>query len=114
MARDIGGGEIVYGKIPLMITERCFIKENFGCEKCNKAALEDRTGAKFPLMREYGHRNILLNSRPTYMGDKKKELKAHGILHEHFIAVALFNKLTSDVILLVLLNSAGNCIFLLV
>ena len=85
MARDIGGGEIVFGKIPLMITERCFIKENFGCERCKKAYLEDRTGAKFALMREFGHRNLLLNSRPTYMGDRRNELKTYNILHEHFI-----------------------------
>lgn len=85
MARDIGGGEIVYGKIPLMITERCFIKENFGCERCGKASFEDRTGAKFALMREFGHRNLLINSRPTYMGDRKAELLANNIVHEHFI-----------------------------
>lgn len=85
MARDIGGGEIVYGRIPLMITERCFIKENFGCKRCNNASLEDRTGAKFPLLREYGHRNLVLNSRPTYMGDKKQELKEAKIYHGHFI-----------------------------
>ena len=85
MARDIGGGEIVFGKIPLMITERCFIKENSSCEGCGKSALVDRTGAKFYLMREFGHRNLLLNSRPTYMGDKKNELRAYNIIHEHFI-----------------------------
>ena len=85
MARDIGGGEIVYGRIPLMLTERCFIKENFGCEKCGKAALTDRTGAKFPMMREWCHRNLILNSRPTYMGDRKGELHSAGITHAHFI-----------------------------
>lgn len=85
MARDIGGGEIVYGRIPLMLTERCFIKENFGCEACGKSAFEDRTGAKFPLIREFGHRNLLLNSRPTYMGDRKAELDAAKISHCHFI-----------------------------
>ncbi len=85
MARDIGGGEIVYGKIPLMITERCFIKENFGCDRCGRASLEDRTGAKFPLLREFGHRNLLINSRPTYMGDRRAELRANNISHEHFI-----------------------------
>ena len=85
MARDIGGGEIVYGRIPLMLTERCFIKENFGCEKCNNASLEDRTGSKFPIIKEYGHRNLILNSLPTYMGDKKSELKNAKISHSHFI-----------------------------
>lgn len=85
MARDIGGGVIVYGRIPLMLTERCFIKENFGCENCSKAHLTDRTGAKFPLLYEFGHRNLILNSAVTYMGDKKKELERAGIYHRHFI-----------------------------
>ena len=85
MARDIGGGEIVLGRIPLMLTERCFIKENFGCDKCMRATLTDRTGAKFPIIREYNHRNIILNSSITYMGDKKSELSSMGITHEHFI-----------------------------
>lgn len=85
MARDIGGGEAVYGRIPLMITERCFVKENFGCSSCGNAYLTDRQGAKFPIIREYGHRNLILNSRPTYMGDKRDELRAAKISHAHFI-----------------------------
>ncbi len=83
--RDIGGGAIVYGRIPLMLTERCFIKENFGCEMCSSAYLTDRTGAKFPLLREYGHRNLLLNSRSTYMGDIKAELDAARVGVRRFI-----------------------------
>ena len=85
MARDIGGGEIVYGRIPLMLTERCFIKENFGCSRCNSVAFTDRTGAKFPILREFGHRNIILNSRPTYMGDRQEDLRAAKVSHVHFI-----------------------------
>ena len=85
MARDIGGGEIVYGRIPLMLTERCFIKENFGCERCGNTSFEDRTGARFPLLREFGHRNIIFNSLPTYMGDRKSELSSFSISHHHFV-----------------------------
>ncbi len=85
MARDIGGGEIVLGKIPLMLTERCFMKENFTCEKCSHASLSDRTGASFPIIREWQHRNIILNSIHTYMGDKKADLKLFRISHRHFI-----------------------------
>ena len=84
-ARDIGGAVITLGRIPLMITERCFTKENFGCSKCNKAFFVDRKGIKFPLMREYNHRNIIFNSAPTYMGDKKDELKSAKIKAIHFI-----------------------------
>ena len=84
-ARDIGGGLITYGRIPLMVTERCFIGENFGCDKCNKAALTDRKGEKFPMMRLWQHRNIIFNSIPTYMGDRQSELRKHRIESEHLI-----------------------------
>ncbi len=83
--RDIGGGVITLGKIPLMLTERCFIKENFGCEKCGRASFTDRKGAKFPILREYQHRNIIFNSALTYMGDKKSDLRAAAVVHEHYI-----------------------------
>lgn len=85
MARDVGGRVIVFGRIPLMLTERCFIKENFGCESCSKAHLTDRTGAHFPMMRQFPHRNIIFNSATTYMGDKKEDLGRASLFCEHFI-----------------------------
>ena len=84
-ARDVGGSLITYGRIPLMITERCCISENFGCEACNKSALTDRKGEKFPMMRELSHRNVIFNSTPTYMGDRKDELSLYRIESEHLI-----------------------------
>ena len=85
MARDIGGALTVLGRMPLMVTERCFVKENFGCKKCMKAELVDRMGKRFPILREWRHRNIIFNSVPTYMGDKKDELRAARIRSEHFV-----------------------------
>ena len=78
-AADVGGRVFAYGHIPLMLTERCFTRENFGCENCNAAVFTDRTGAKFPLIREYPHRNQILNSVPTYLGDKRTEPTAAGL-----------------------------------
>ena len=84
--RDIGWGSvIVYGRIPLMLTERCFIKENFGCDKCGKSAFTDRRGARFPILREAGHRNVIVNSLPTYMGDRRDALARAGITVAHFL-----------------------------
>ena len=82
--RDVGGRAIVYGRIPLMITERCFMKENFGCESCGKCSLTDRKGIKFPMMRTDGHRNLIFNSAYTYMGDKQSEI-SRGVSGYHFI-----------------------------
>ncbi len=68
-ARALGGSVIAYGRIPLMLTERCFVKEAFGCEKCESATLTDRRGARFPVLRVAPHRALVLNSLPTYLGD---------------------------------------------
>ena len=81
-ARQLSSRAIVYGRLPLMITERCFMKENFGCDKCGKCYLADRKGIKFPMKREFEHRNIIFNSAYTYMGDKTEEVKG---LTYHFI-----------------------------
>lgn len=87
MARDIGGGVIVCGRVPLMITERCFIRDVADCDKCaqNSVTLTDRTGARFPMMREWEHRTTVFNSTVTYMGDKRDELRRAGLSWEHFI-----------------------------
>ena len=81
----MGGGVVVYGRIPLMVTERCFMKENFGCQKCGKIALIDRKGVKFPMMREYSHRNLIFNSAYTYMGDKMSDIASRNITGHHYI-----------------------------
>lgn len=85
MIRDIGGGTVVYGRIPLMLTERCFVRENGGCSRCGHFAFTDRRGTRFPVLREYPHRNLILNSLPTYMGDRRAELSAAGVGQEHFL-----------------------------
>jgi hypothetical protein len=43
-ADALGCALITYGRIPLMITERCFVKEHFGCDACAHASLTDRRG----------------------------------------------------------------------
>lgn len=82
--RDVGGAAVIYGRIPLMITEKCFMKDTFGCDACGKGSLVDRKGMKFPMAREYKHRNIIFNSVPTYMGDKMSEISRTCVLG-HFI-----------------------------
>ena len=86
--RDIGGRVLTYGRVPLMLLERCPTKESGGCEACTaggtQPALRDRRGVCFPLLREYPHRRVLCNSLPTYMGDRQALLAQYGVVHEHF------------------------------
>ena len=73
---------LVYGRLPLMITEHCLYQNETGCtldkagprvpDSCpcgSHSALVDRTGAAFPLLPAYGHRTELQNSRPLWLAD---------------------------------------------
>lgn len=64
---------LVYGRMPLMHTDNCIIKNCKACKKTSFCAseLKDKTGACFPIMREYSHRNTIYNSVPTYLLDKQ-------------------------------------------
>ena len=81
--RDVGGGSVVYGRVPLMLTERCFMREGECGGVCPQTELVDRLGVRFPIMREWRHRNIILNSVPTFMADKPSAMG--GVLIKHFI-----------------------------
>ena len=87
--RDIGGrsSAIVYGRIPLMVTEKCVGKEIASCDTCRsgKLRLVDRKNVSFPVFREWQHRSIIFNSVPFFMADKQDELRRAGLSMRHFI-----------------------------
>lgn len=74
--RDIGGAKcvIVYGRIPLMLLEK----------SCNTTRLADRRNVVFPVLAE-GGREIVLNSVPIYMADRRESLEKLGRFGGHFI-----------------------------
>ena len=74
---------IVYGRLPLMITENCLVQNAAGCRRdregpavpadgpCrSQQLLRDRTGAAFPLLPAFGHRTEIQNSRPLWLADR--------------------------------------------
>ena len=87
--RDIKGDTslIVYGRIPLMTVEKCVIREIADCDTCGKnaAILTDRRGVRFPVLREWEHRNVIYNSLPTSMSDRQDQLAKAGITAQHFL-----------------------------
>ena len=70
-----------------MITEKCVGRELGDCRACEsgRARLTDRRGVEFPVLREFGHRSVIVNSVPTYMADKADELRRNNINSWHFI-----------------------------
>lgn len=73
---------IVYGRLPLMITENCIYEARDG--KCRKGCearegIVDRKKARFPVLRAYGCRNEIFNSLPLWLADKTEELDRCGL-----------------------------------
>ncbi len=71
---------LVYGRLPLMITESCLVESQLGeCACQNHQVLTDRLGARFPVVRAPGCRNEILNSRVLFMADRQDEYAQLGL-----------------------------------
>lgn len=71
---------IVYGRLPLMITENCIIEGRYGRCGCeNNNTLTDRTGARFPVVKAPGCRNEILNSKKLFLADKQEDYRRLGL-----------------------------------
>ncbi len=71
---------IVYGRLPLMVTDQCIIKNSAGsCNCSNPTMLTDRTGQAFYVMKEFGCRNVIYNAHKLFLADKLEECAQAGI-----------------------------------
>ena len=72
---DIPRGIMIYGRLPLMMTRNCPVKNKLTCAECqSQSFLVDRMGIEFPVICKNGA-SFILNSRPLWIADKKNELK---------------------------------------
>ncbi len=59
---------MLYGRLPLMITENCVIKNGNFCPCNGKNYITDRIGMKFPVIRDGDScRNVILNCKKTFL-----------------------------------------------
>ncbi|MBQ3356948.1 MAG: U32 family peptidase [Oscillospiraceae bacterium] len=73
---------IVYGRLPLMLTENCLMRNRAGICSCESGntKLIDRIGEEFRVVRDCGTcRSVILNGKKLYMLDKKSELRGLGL-----------------------------------
>ena len=73
---------IAYGRLPLMVTEHCLIKNRTGECSCRNAStkLTDRTGAEFPIIKDGNScRSVLLNGKKLSWLDRQDDLGRLGI-----------------------------------
>lgn len=73
-------GIIVYGKMPLMLTRNCPVKNSIGCYECAKQGrLTDRKGFEFEVLCSKYPCVEMLNTHPLYMLDRLREVKTDFI-----------------------------------
>ena len=84
---------IVYGRLPLMVTENCLNANESGCRyfkerpasvpadgACASAPeLTDRRGEHFPVLRAWGCRSEIENGKILYLADKSKDWQSLGL-----------------------------------
>ena len=84
---------IVYGRLPLMVTENCLNANESGCRyfqerpvsvpadgACASAPeLTDRRGEHFPVLRAWGCRSEIENGKILYLADKARDWQSLGL-----------------------------------
>ena len=84
---------IVYGRLPLMVTENCLNANESGCRyfterpasvpadgACASAPeLTDRRGERFPVLRAWGCRSEIVNGKILYLADKARDWQSLGL-----------------------------------
>ena len=73
---------LVYGRLPLMITENCVIRGRTGQCTCQTGVtkITDKTGAEFPVLKDGTTcRSVVLNGKKLYWLDRQEDLSRLGL-----------------------------------
>ena len=73
---------LIYGRLPLMVTENCIMKNRTGQCVCQQGPqrLVDRTGAEFPIIKDgRSCRSVLLNGKKLSLLDRREDLSRLGL-----------------------------------
>ena len=82
LSKAVNAELIGYGRLPLMVTEHCLIRNKTGECTCHMAPvkLTDKTGAEFPVIKDGDScRSVLLNGKKLSWLDRQDDLAKLGI-----------------------------------
>ena len=80
MSKPLDCEIISYGRFPMMITENCIIRNTTGACTCDSfSGLVDRQGSLFPVIPEFGCRNVMFNSKKLFLADKQQNVSSVGL-----------------------------------
>ena len=84
METAVPRGLVAYGRLPLMLTRNCPIRNVTDCKTCRRSRyLTDRKGVRFPVRCRFGCAEIL-NAYPIWLADRQRELRGMDFLTFYF------------------------------
>ena len=71
---------IVYGRVPVMVTERCLIRASSGrCSCSTPTSMSDAFGNVYPVEKEFGCRNVVYDRNKIFLADKPEVYENAGL-----------------------------------
>jgi len=83
LSKPIDTELITYGRLPLMITENCIVRNSTDACTCDSfTGLVDESGALIPVEPDFGCRNVVLNPKKLFLADKRRTIASLGVWAE--------------------------------
>ncbi len=80
MPKPLPAELVVYGRLPVMLLNRCIIKKSAGrCNCHNPCSISNREGAVFPIMREFGCKNVIYDNQKLFLADHRRDYERAGL-----------------------------------
>ena len=80
LSKAVPAEMLVYGRLPLMITEHNLIRNRQPAQSNAQTKLVDKTGSEFPIVHDGDtRRSVLLNGRKLYWLDRQSDLNKLGL-----------------------------------
>ena len=71
---------IVYGRVPVMVTEKCLIRASSGrCSCTSPSGMSDPFGNTWPVEKEFGCRNVVFDRKKIFLADRPEVFLDAGL-----------------------------------
>ncbi len=80
LAKPLDVEMVVYGRLPVMVTDQCILRRSAGRCDCERpAVMNGESGGQFPVLREYGCRNVIFDSGKIFLADNAERYLGAGL-----------------------------------
>ena len=80
LAKSADTEMVVYGRLPVMVTDHCVIRNSAGrCSCSTPTSMSDAFGGVYPVEKEFGCRNTVYDARKTFLADHPEVYTGVGL-----------------------------------